>query len=73
MYCKLTCTLMCMEFHIIIQSSHFLVQRTLRAVHALKLFWKSITTESHELSLECCRKENLQFKWQSLNSTTPEF
>ena len=26
----------------------------------LKLFWKRITTESHEFSLECCWKENLQ-------------
>ena len=29
---------------------------------ALKKFWKRITTESHELSLECCWKENLQLK-----------
>ena len=27
---------------------------------ALKLFCKRITTESHEFSLECCSKENLQ-------------
>ena len=27
---------------------------------ALKKFWKRITTESHELSLECCWKKNLQ-------------
>ena len=28
----------------------------------LQKFWKRITTESHELSLECCWKENLQLK-----------
>ena len=28
----------------------------------LQKFGKRITTESHELSLECCWKENLQLK-----------
>ena len=73
MYCKLTCTLMCIGVSYYYSVKSFSCSKNLTYTYALKLFWKRITTESHELSLECCWKENLQFKWQSLNSTTPEF
>ena len=57
------CTLMCIEVSYYYYYSVNSFSRSKNLMYTtLQTFWKRITTESHELSLECCWKETLQLK-----------